>query len=444
MKNRKALFSIFFIMMMSSAAHSQTLSSTNAQAFPEGGKAGAASESPLQSSPSILSIKFIGTKRTKDSYLQKTVKNFIGAPATEETLHKLETVLQTQNLFSAIKFELSENAEAEAAGGSENASKGVQVKVLVKEKISFLPLPFVSGSSDGFSAGLFIMNMNAFGQKDMITVGGIGGSSRIFGMGTYVHPAKVGEPGAMVFASGNKSSSKKTNADGDKILEYDSFGINTSGRLLLKLDRFNSLSFGLGYKGFFLDGDYDFGDRLYTRNLGNFTGGWSISAQDWNGVFLSASSLSLSSDTSADNKGRVVEVISAKAVLQQPISQNLRFNSVLGGAATFNGLITDFSGEDAAGVTILDNNFDSERLAGLSTGLEYALFKLKMGIISVYGNYEAVFAQDYDDTLDFSQGFSAGGKLYLSQLAMPALSFGLNYNATKKVMGFAFSLGMGF
>ena len=428
------LFSVF--MMMSSVAHGQNLNTTAAPSFKEKSQ-GAPSESPADESFSsqISKITFSGLKRTKDSFLQESLKSYIGRPFNEKLQNELESDLQTMNLFSTIEI----NPSIQSDGSTE-------LFINVKEKISFIPLPFAMySSSTGFKAGAFLMDMNTFGKKDMTIAGLMWSPKTIMSVGMFKHAPKIGAPGFMVAGNLSKATSIICDSNGDDVLEFDNFNAGISTSILFKLDRYNSLDAGVGYGGMFLNGDYDFCDDLYDRNKGRIFTSWKIEDNNWNGVFLSSTSFSADAAASFDNKARLVSQLTVAGKIQQPLIPKLRLNIDTGAGIVLNGLVTDGLSRGTGRVTILDDEFTTEKIAGLSSGLEFALLQLrKIGTFSIYGNYEAVFAQEIDDSLVFCQGFNVGSKVYLSGLAFPAMSIGLAYNATKNKFYFSGSFGMSF
>jgi len=408
---KRSLFLLFFFLMTQIFATAQNLSAK-----------------VLSPDAKLSKINFVGLKHTKEDVLYSELKDYIGKTPDDKLLSQIETDLQARNLFSEIKLEVVENNDEEC-----------ELNIQLKEKITFIPLPFVMVSSSGFMAGGFLMNMNAFGAGDLIVGGGLFSKDTIFGMGMYVHQPKVDRPGYNLFTEVKKSTVKISDYDDNRVAELDCFSINPITRITFKLGKYNSINAGLGYKGRFYDDDYV---DLYNRNQFSVLSSWNCGIQDWNGVFLSASSISFDADVSVDNKTRFVEKFSVSGLLQQPLLKDLRLNIAYGGGIIINGLITDYVGESTGAVTILNDGFVTDRIAGLTTGLEYAALKLNMGVFSVYGNYETVFAKDLDDSLVYSYGVTAGSKIYLSKLAIPAFSFGLNYNIPKAKFAYAISIGM--
>ena len=425
--SKTKFFALFLLVMMSSAAHGQNGSSQQQSSF-QNGESGAASEGLLQK------ITFQGLKRTKDSYLQGELETFINRPLTPKTMSVIESDLQAMNLFSSINIE-----KIPASDGN------LELKITVKEKITFIPLPFAMYSSGtGFMCGGFVMDMNAGGQKDMFVTGLLWSLDNTMVMGLYSHSPKIGLPGFRLIGSVNNQTRRLKNSDGDTLLKYEHFGANASGSILFKLNRYNNLDAGLGYAGFFPK-DQDIHKDLYVRNRGIASAGWNIMDKEWNGVFLSETSFGLDGKISLDNKAHATTSVTSTLKIQQPLIQKLRLNIDGGAGIVFNGLITDGLGKSSARVTILEDKFSTPKIAGAATGLELAFLHIeKIGTFSIYGNYEFVFAQEFDDSLLFCQGFNTGMKVYLKGLAFPALSMGLAYNATKNQFSFAGSFGVSF
>ena len=100
----------------------------------------------------IETIEIIGLKKTDESYVQSLLKEYCGKESSSVDAADVETVLQAEGIFSEVHVFVNEE----------------KISIEVKEKITFLPLPFASYSSDGFMGGFVLMNMNAFGRKNNI------------------------------------------------------------------------------------------------------------------------------------------------------------------------------------------------------------------------------------------------------------------------------------
>lgn len=383
----------------------------------------------------ISEFNITGLKRTKERYVQNLLSGFIGQPLNQETVKEIHTTLQAQNLFDEIKV-------TSAPLGSFDSIK-VVVNVSVKEKLSFMPLPFAAFSSGNFMAGLFVMDMNAFGVHDNFIVGGLYSSDMIMGMGAYSrHPQKKGDFGFGGNFSVAKRESTYTNGDERKVLEYEAFALGAGARLLYKPTKGTTVSAGVGYD-FFNPIDTDF---LLKTNVWTTSLGWNISKSSWNGIFLSSSSVSVLgalhfSDNSDFGFGQSV---TAQAKTQLPVAQKIRF---LGTAMGFYGkdlYFPQYQNRNAAGVSILHNDFRTKEILGLSGGAEFCVLKMNFGMLSLYALYQAAFVQDWDESLYVGHGPEAGLRVYLAKVAFPAISMGGSYNVTNKSWQYSFSLGMGF
>ena len=435
--NKLSKIKIFavFLMMMSSQARGQN-KVVQPQSLLQAGESGAASEFRSEkSSGQISRITFSGLKRTRDWFLQESLSSYIGKTPDEKTISSIESDLQALNLFSEISIKVQ----------SENEALTSEVKITVKEKISFIPLPFVMySSSSGFMAGAFVMDMNAGGKKDMVVTGLMWAWDNQMLVGMYRNAPRKGKPGYLLSANLGKQTARINDSDGNKLLEIENFNASANAKILFQLDRFNSFGAGLAYSGFF-PYDKEAGDEIYTRNAGMTYADWTVSENSWNGTFLSESAFSINASFLLDNKLRPVTGLSLAVRVQQPLLQKLRLNIDGGAAVVLNGLTIDGLRKASARVTIIDDKFVTAKIAGSSTGLEYAFLKTqKIGTFSIYGNYEFCFAQDIDESLLFCQGFNTGMKVYLKGLAFPALSMGLAYNATKNIFYFAGSFGLSF
>ena len=69
-------------------------------------------------------------------------------------------------------------------------------------------------------------------------------------------------------------------------------------------------------------------------------------------------------------------------------------------------------------------------------------------MISLYSDYQVVYAQDFELTGDgdyeFCHGPNGGAKFYLAKIAVPALAMGVSYNVTKNYWQFAAAVGVSF
>ena len=405
------------------------------------------------SSRTVSKINFNGLKKTKDSYLQPKYKKYIGKTKAEIDLHDLETELQGEGIFETISIQFSDS----------NSANETSLEIDVTEKITFIPLPFMMYSSSGIIAGAMVMDTNAFGVKDTLMLGGFYASTSITGMGMFAIPAiERVHPGMQIFTSVSKNYPKVKDIHDEKVLEFDNFAIDSTMSVFNKLGRFNTLGLAFAFKYLKNDSEDSF-DSIGSATIASAGLTYSISMSDWNGFFMSTHSMNITSMFSkyfgTEDESELTSVSQTHSLscsVQQPVfSPKVRFCAGLSGAFTKaldgkSAHIAEAKKRASAGVTILSGDFKTDAIFGGTLGFEAALLTFKFGLISAFANYEFVWADDFSEKISFSnfrdlhfcQGPSAGMRLYLSKIALPALSMAISYNASERYWQYAFSVGM--
>lgn len=391
-------------------------------------------KSQVSKNLTVTKINFLGLKKTKDFYIQSKVKKFLNTSVEDFDLHGLETTLQLENLFDNIEISMKEISSGEAS-----------VEISVKEKITFIPLPFAMYSDSGFMGGLMVMDTNAFGVKDMFVFGGLYSKSQILGMAMFSKPPKAnGIPGFTVSVSSSKNTNTLVNLEKDDVLEYDALSFSSSLAITERIGEFNQISLGGFFKSISTDQVDDY-PKIDSLNSAGISASYGISKSDWNGWFMSNVGAGVSAGMSlysSKSDYKYAKTLSANFQFQHPIIDRMRFYSA---ASAFYGKdqhISSYSGGGAGAVTILPGDFRTQEIAGANAGIELALVKGKIGTLSVYGDYQVVSAQDFDDEFCFMHGPNGGIRVYLAKIAFPALALGLSYNITKHYTQFAAAFGI--
>ena len=396
----------------------------------------------------VSKINFTGLKKTRNSYIQSKVKKFIGKALAETDMHDFETALQLEGLFNDIKISTEQISDTEA-----------QINVSVKEKITFIPLPFAVYSSSKFLAGAIILDTNAFGQKDMFMFGGFIANNAKTGLASFVKSPKGGGiPGFSVFLFGSDSSPEYANLDNEDILKYDD---TTFGGKLTFIEKFAenfSFSNGFSFSSHKNSDDSEF-KGLSPESIKQFSLSFALgySKSDWNGIFMSTNSAKIETEFAFndldDSDYRHPMGFSFSISGQHPIFiDRLRMYQSYSGYYGKHNHLSYFKGQSDASVSILSGHFSSQRLAGGNAGLEFAIKKFGWGMISAYSDYQFVITQDLnplfidDENADyeFLHGPNGGFRFYLAKIAFPALAMGLSYNVTKNYWQFTAAMGMTF
>lgn len=380
----------------------------------------------------VSEVRFEGLKKTKESYVQKLLEKYAGMEEENVDIKEIETLLQAQGLFSEINVSLSSE-------GDETPHTVIVVKV--KEKITFLPLPFASYSSDGFMGGFMLMNMNAFGKKYTLVGGGVFSPSVQTGMLAFSKPAvDIRHPGLSFYTSLSRKNLKFLDFAGNTVMDNKYFTAAADLSVSEKLLPFFTCSIG---------SHFDMADVLETDDypaLYQWAGTMSFSLQnvDWNGWYLISQSANLRGELGWSSDEKLIGGCSFKGELQIPFVPRIRGILSGSGAFTYNKNEVFWLSKSSGGSSILDSKFRTDFIAGTSFTVETALLKRKFGTVSLYGSYEYVIAHDFDDTFKSASGPGFGGKLYLQQVAFPAVVMGAAYNINRNKWQYVISVGVNF
>lgn len=396
-------------------------------------------ETKLYENAVITHINFEGLKRTKESFMRSSLAEFINQKADRATLNQATLKLDLEGLFKDITVSyhpISANA--------------VSMDVSVKEKFSFLPVPFVMYTSDtGVMGGAAVLDMNAFGVKDMVLASGAFSKNQIIGMFMYAKQPKGWTPGFLTMMDVGKRANELTDMSGETVLEYDSLTVEAEATITEKIGKYNAVSLGGSFT--YLNADDDGGSglaRLDPMIAGGVSLDWSASTSEANEYFMSKTGIGANAEFLFTNDADfpAPKNFSFSALVQKPIAHvsRLRLCVSLAGLYGIKNPISSLSGREAGSVTILPSRFKTERIFGGQAGVELAMVRATFGVISLYANYEAVVAQDFSKSFCFNQGLGYGAKFYLSRMAFPALAVGVSYNATQNSVQCVAAFGMSF
>ncbi|MBQ3670073.1 MAG: hypothetical protein II921_01170, partial [Treponema sp.] len=306
----------------------------------------------IDGSAVITKISIDGLKRTKESFVQSMLEEFMHQNATEDTLTRAKTKLRLEGLFSEVNISYKPLESSE-----------VSMEVSVKEKISFLPVPFAMyTTSTGFMGGAVVMDMNAFGIKDMAMVGGFFALNSATGMLAYTKNPRGWRPGFAVSLNIGKSPNEITDMDDRTVLEYDAFSVRASASISEKIGKHNTVSFGVNFK--YLDADKDSGYdavQLDSMTSGGFSLGWKVLFVEMNDFYTSNTSINASAGFNFSNNSDfpVTKSFSMTASLQKPLNPlpRLRLCAAVSGHYGIDNPISAYSGREAGNVSILPGKF---------------------------------------------------------------------------------------
>lgn len=381
----------------------------------------------------ISEFKINGLKRTREFIIQNDLKAFKGQPATEENLKKIDDLLHLENLFSEIAVSYSDRSDGNK-----------DVNITVKEKMYLLAAP-VGGYSgdDGWMGGLYVVDTNAFGIKDAIVAGAMFSRYSQALSGAYRHRPKGYIPGFGISADFDRNTRKRyRNKDGDIISKSSHKIGGVSLAVTEQLTDFLSVEGNAGIK--FMDVDMDWG--MYVDDSTRYSLGASVALEknSWNGCFTINRSLSVSQKSYFVSGGHNSQAIYANLVFEYPLCECVKLSYRASGFCGQDMYLSEMVGNSAGSVKLYESEFVTSRIFGNTLEIEAAILRMKLGMLSVYGDYQFAVAEDFDEDDEFVQGVGGGIKIYIAQIAVPAIGIGGLWNITDRRFIFNLSLGMSF
>ena len=197
----------------------------------------------------LQSISFDGLKRTKEEVVRNLIPLHIGQEVDGTAVEQARQALEKSGLFSTIEIGVSED----------QANKRSMLTVLLKEKWTLIPIPFLAVNDSGVRRGLFLLESNLLGYGKFLMTAAYGGADGLNSLIIYSDPALAGSrwTGSIVGNIGVDDSHIRL-ADGTTVRSYDS--------------RFQQVTMKLGYH---LTHSWLMEGRLRWRRweIENFTGG---------------------------------------------------------------------------------------------------------------------------------------------------------------------------
>ena len=387
----------------------------------------------------VSRIKVTGLKKTRQSYMQSVLGKYRGIPAAELDLNDVEITLREQGLFSDINV----NCGLDESGYC-------TLFVTVTEKISFLPVPFAMyASGTGFMGGLVVMDTNAFGVKDTYLVGGVFSSSRQMAIMAFSKPSlALTKPGFSVSGSFAHRGNKVHDGSDSLALAYRTIGGGAEISLTDKLTEHINASVGLryDYTNISLDDDFSaYQDDLKTYHAFSVNTAWGARFPQLNEWFLSTKSVRVAARATFFDSGTWAQSADVQVSVQQNLPvRRLRMVAQGAGHYSHSAPVSLWASQNAVGTTIMPDKFVSQKMLGANAGLEFAVAKTKFATFSVYGLYEQFFGEDFDGSQILNLGYSAGAKMYLAKISLPAVAVGFSHNVSQNDLKFSVAVGIGF
>ena len=356
----------------------------------------------------ITDIQIQGLRRTKPEVLLEKLEKFKGTDSSAFDKKKLEEALEKTQLFSL--------ADAEVSGST--------LHITVEEKFSLLPIPFAYLSSDSWGGGLVVLDNNAFGIMDQAAAGGFITSSGWRVLAGYSHIQKEHAPfGWSISANGGKSRTRVREEDGDLLLTYDSQVFGASAGINKRLAPWLKGSVSSGVNLCDVEDDEPASELVIP-----LTASLTASTASWDGTFLNTTYLTTSATYNFSQWHDNYCTLAAKAGWEQHLVQRLRLTAQAGAYHSPDVPVVFAPNQSAAQVCILNNACRASTMAGAGAGLEWGIANTRLGVPSLYAQYQVIWADTILSDEAWGHGPVAGFKFYLKKIAFPAVDIFAAYN----------------
>jgi outer membrane protein assembly factor BamA len=385
----------------------------------------------------VSRVSYEGAKRTRASALQELTGLKVGMRLSEIDPEAIKQSVLKSGIFSAI--ELSAVIEEGQAA----------VTVVVKEKWSFIPIPAASFGSEGWSAGLTLLEYNFLGLRKTLVLSGSDSNLGWSGIIAYSDPRFLHSRASFrAFASGKSSSKEARYMDGASYAAYDektadgglSLVYPSEGKLSAELD------LTLRYSGIGADTALRYG--LFQESLAlipglalNYDGRRFVGYRN-EGALANATythSFGIEGMPSADS-------IEASGELDLTLSPWLVLE--LGAVGHYG--TRNFQGQGSLsgmGFRTLPQGYSfSAKNAAAYVDLALPFLKLGWSVMEIFPFYEGgLYATGLiGERLDAFHGPGIGYRLYLRDIALPAVGINAAYNLPAKKFVVSANVGVSF
>jgi hypothetical protein len=385
----------------------------------------------------ITAVSVRGLKRTKPHVAEYPLQKFIGRDGMLLDFNEVHAAIIGTGILDPLSIGVELGPDKET----------LILVADVREKWSLFPFPmFIMDSGGNMQGGGALIDANAFGLNDTFAVAGIYGAAGWFASMIYHYtPDRKRLPGWTIMGIYGERNQQDTDQRRVKLRNYEQriilggLGIHYPATEYLTA----SASFSLRRQDV-NDGE----DPREVPDRGLFAGSiepsLEISRSNWDGFLLSQQRASLNYALILPLDNSPLHTISAQANYELSLIPGFKAG-VRGGIhyAPYAPPLLE-SSASTVDIAILPQSFSARHFAGASLGLEKYLYKFSQGTLAFLASYQAVYS--YGPILEdqFDHGVSASINFYLSRIAIPALGFGLSYNAAKNEYIGVFNIGMSF
>ncbi|POQ98286.1 hypothetical protein AU468_13805 [Alkalispirochaeta sphaeroplastigenens] len=408
--------------------------------------------------PLLEEIILEGLRKTRETAVLQAIPLEQGDPVTARTLTDLEEILLDTGIFSEVTLTTRpaagepSPATVTPSGTGQADPARVDLVITLREKVTLVPIPFFATDGSAATGGLILLESNLLGlNKQLITVA-IAGTEGFNGMVIYTDPSIAGSNWFGSFNTGLRETEEDHRLPDDtRIRDYTLKEQSLSGRLGYRFTRDIRAGAGL---------------RLTNREISSFRGRVGAEVPE-EGLFVVPSAfldydatrprgvlrlgpkagLRASLATGENHSGDIDDLgweTSARAELALPLvpSRGGRLRLLLSGGIGDMplGEQQDISARDGYR-TLPYQKTVADEWAGTAIFAEVPLINRSWGAFVVSHYWEAGTFDASEHSRQYFAGPGGGFRVYLREVAIPAMGFDVAANLIDPDVVFSFTIG---
>ncbi len=386
----------------------------------------------------VTNLEIDGLKKTKSSSLYSLILIEEGKPLRKSDVEETRQNLKETELFQKIAFFYGP------------ADKGYRVRIELKEKASFVPIPFFAASDGSYSFGIGVFNANLFGLRKQLVTTAMVADGNPSGTIGYIDPTLADSNLVWtLFVSGGPSSREHAYPDGRTYRRFMGTDARISTRFGFRSKAHIQPSIGFVYEHTTVDDDWNdsvappdssslVAPRVgltfrYARLIDYFYRGF-VADFDYAYAFLT--------DSSYDGEGGEGSFAEGRVMLNtEPFAKQRLAFSAVGGISRFpTPSLRELSGP---GFRVLPfGRAVGRRYAAGSAAYEFPFAEPDWGVLTLSGFFDGGVYEPLEDEWDSFYGPGAGFRLYLKKIVIPAVGIDLAVDLPTETLQASVVIGM--
>ncbi len=386
----------------------------------------------------VSSVEITGLTKTKKSVLESLIRLEEGEQLTRARYRDTQQNLKRTGLFESINFYYRKSPE------------GYRVHIDLKEKSTFVPIPFFSASDGNYSFGFALYEANFLGLRRQLIVSATYAAGNPYGSIGVIDPTIAGSNAqASLFLSGGRNTREAAYPDGENYRKYLGSDVRVFSRLRYRTQQTVQPSFALMFEKTDVDEGWseslnqpDSSTVIYSSTgltyddtyfLEYFYRGFLAEVSYGYGFQLTGS---------YDGHGGNGHVLEGKAKLAQALFGTHRL-SLIARSGLSQLPIPNLDELSGSGFRVLP----FRRAIGRSYAagsLEYELpfYRPNWGTLTLSGFFDGGLYEPVKDQREHFYGPGAGFRLYLSKVAIPAVGVDLGMDLPTETIQLSIVIGM--